>query len=438
MATILFLIPPFYSHFHPMLTLAEAFRQQDWKVVVGTSDAFAPQVKEAGLQFETVTISRNANTGIAAHTRQAETENERLEAFFQATREGPEATLLVQSRHRQADMLADPEGLIRQVNVLNRHHSPTLWVVDQLSYGATLAMKCLKLPFITFCPPHPFSIPSAEGLFGVPVRWPASFHPDPQQMAMVEATATEARTLFTERFQEMLNRHGSQETVTNAFAETSPLAVVYQYPLVGGQSVENRQSIHAGYCFKPQPLPLEWEKKLARWERGKGRPRILLSFGTFLSRREDVLRRCVRGIRQAFPQSHILLAAGDSLPLLVSLADDRTMVEAFLPQTALYSQVDLVIHHGGCNTFVESLYFGKPMVMLPFSSDQFHIAADAEAMGVAQVLVPNTFTSEDLTAALNHALAMETRQKVCHWQQELHQRGPAYACREVVKRCFGT
>ncbi|MFD5419124.1 glycosyltransferase [Streptomyces sp. NPDC127069] len=79
---------------------------------------------------------------------------------------------------------------------------------------------------------------------------------------------------------------------------------------------------------------------------------------------------------------------------------ERAVVVPSMPQRALPEQVDAMVHDGGGNSFTECLRAGVPAVVLPFSSDQFSVARDAERAGAGVVLDPNTLSPADVPAAL--------------------------------------
>ena len=197
---VIILSPPFYSHFRPLLALAAALKRGGADPCIACTTAFEPEIRAAGMRFRELRINRNANTGRAAATVQEHAERQRLEEFLQATRNGPIETLRTQNRHRPADMLANPEELLQRVATLAAQERPDLWVVDQLSYGATLALIAHGLRFVTFCPPHPLSIPPADRLYSVPRRFPSPFTVSKDALATLESEAGELDRQFTQRF----------------------------------------------------------------------------------------------------------------------------------------------------------------------------------------------------------------------------------------------
>lgn len=143
---------------------------------------------------------------------------------------------------------------------------------------------------------------------------------------------------------------------------------------------------------------------------------------------------CARAIRDAFPGCRLIVAAGAHAQRLQAARGQQLWVEPFVPQKALLPTVDVVIHHGGNNSFTESLFYATPMLILPFSSDQFSIAYDAERAGLAHVLDPNQLSAGAIQKALHELLRPQTRQTLTHLQQGLRARGPVYAAVELLKR----
>ncbi|XP_054152864.1 uncharacterized UDP-glucosyltransferase YdhE-like [Oppia nitens] len=73
----------------------------------------------------------------------------------------------------------------------------------------------------------------------------------------------------------------------------------------------------------------------------------------------------------------------------------------FLPQTAVLPLVDLVIAHGGNNTVCETFYYGKPMLVMPMSSDQLDNAQRIHELGLGLRLNPYHCTDGELLAAVD-------------------------------------
>ncbi len=432
------LSPTFYSHFNPLLVLASALQRAGAEVVVGCGQAFAAQVEAADMRFIPLDISRNANVGIAQQTEQARAEAARLEAFFHATREGPIATLMLQSRHRQDDMLSDPHRLRREIAALDADERPDFYIIDQLSYAVTLALTCLQLPFVTFCPGHPTYIPTGGELFGVPYRWPQEIIPTKEALAVLRAVATETDQRFTRIFNNIIATHAPDVApVDSAFRVASSQARVFMYPEFDHlqRASDDVENIFMGYSFTPEPLPSKWQVRLAGTL--PGAPTVLITLGTFLSARDDVLVHCIEGVIDYDPQAKVIVSAGANADRLSRWRSESVVVASFVPQKALLAHVDMVIHHGGNNSFTETLFHGKPMLILPFSSDQFAIAHDAQSYGLAEVLDPNVFDHAALGDRLHRLLVPERSASLARWQKHVRSRGPDYAAGRLLAVAIG-
>ena len=77
---------------------------------------------------------------------------------------------------------------------------------------------------------------------------------------------------------------------------------------------------------------------------------------------------------------------------------------SFVPQVSLMPEVDLVLNHGGNNTFCECLHFGKPMIVLPLFWDQYDNAQRAPDAGIGARLDPYRFEDDEILVAIDRLL----------------------------------
>ncbi len=96
-------------------------------------------------------------------------------------------------------------------------------------------------------------------------------------------------------------------------------------------------------------------------------PLVYLSLGSLASGDVELMQGLIRSLAE--PSLRVIVSMGPQHEEL-ELAPNMTGAE-FLPQASILPQVDLVITHGGNNTVTESLFYGKPMVVLPVFWDQY-------------------------------------------------------------------
>ncbi|MFI9830881.1 glycosyltransferase [Streptomyces sp. NPDC051913] len=435
MPRVVVVSPPFLSHAQPLSVLAGALRERGAEVHFACAPAFEHLARREGTGFVPLSVTRNANTGVAEATRQDAREAERLREFLDATREGAVAALLAQARHRRADMLADPEGVLDALRTTDRRLRPDWYVVDQLSYPVTLALHCLDLPYATFCPGHPsYVLSGPDTWFGLPYAWPDALRPDGDALEELSGAVRANDEAFTALFAAFAREHApSRPAPGRAFALSSPHAVVHAYPELPWLPTppEGTVRLFTGHMAAPAPeLDPQWQARLKGLRDVAARV-VLVALGTFLSARDDVLRTVVEGVLAGLPDTAVVVAAGERTRALADLAGDRAVVVPSVPQQALLEHVDAMVHHGGGNSFTECLRAGVPALLLPFSSDQFSVAYDAQRSGAGVVRDPNTLSPEDVPTALQ-TLWATAGPRLPGLSASVRGRGPGWAAGELL------
>ncbi|MEZ4359577.1 MAG: glycosyltransferase [Kofleriaceae bacterium] len=166
-------------------------------------------------------------------------------------------------------------------------------------------------------------------------------------------------------------------------------------------------------------INLERAEPAFPWERLRaGRPMIYASFGTQghrypLPRALGLLLAAAR----ALPELDVVVATG---PHPVSDVPANAICVPEAPQLALLQRAALAISHGGLNGLKEALYFGVPILVLPFAWDQPGNAARIAFHRLGRAARWDDLTAEALAAALRSMLGDETlRGRVASFAAEL-------------------
>jgi UDP:flavonoid glycosyltransferase YjiC (YdhE family) len=99
----------------------------------------------------------------------------------------------------------------------------------------------------------------------------------------------------------------------------------------------------------------------------------------------------------------LTLTAGHPRDELASIPANAR-IEPFVPHSAVLTRSGLLVSHAGHGIVAKALYYGVPMVLVPWDRDQPGVAARAAALGVAEVIARHDLTELRLAAAIDRVL----------------------------------
>jgi len=406
--TLLIISPDYASHLLPLATLGTAWRDAGERVVVATGPATAAIVESFGYERVNLQLGKGSNPGVIRAEEQQKGEDDALRGFFAATRLGMVETLAFQAEARLSDLMWDPVRVGREVQAVVAAVGADAIIVDHLAFSARLALIAQGVPFADVVLGHPTALPvgsedAGDEVYGYPPVWPAAFTPDAASLAALRALCERVSVNFTAEWNAALAELApALPPSLDAFAEHGEL-LLYNYPAELSDPARTAAlppHVFLGSAVRAEPVDSEVEA----WITSSDDPYVYVSFGSFLSVRADVLARVIGALRALGVRAAVALGSADRAELGEIPGD--FLVREFLPQVRLLDDAAAAVTHGGNNSVTEAMTAGVPLVVLPFSTDQFAGAAAIEDAGFGLALAPNTATVDELAAAIETVLAL--------------------------------
>ena len=172
---------------------------------------------------------------------------------------------------------------------------------------------------------------------------------------------------------------------------------------------------------------------LGRWSPpDTGVPVVLVSLGATFNGHPEFFRECVRAF--AGEPWHAVLTLGDRVdPAELGVLPANVEVHRWVPHVSVLRHASVCVTHGGMGTVMESLYWGRPMVVVPRSFDVEPMARRVGELGLGVLLRPDEVDASKLREVVATVAAdREMSRRVRAMRDEVRSAGgPGRAADEI-------
>jgi len=113
-------------------------------------------------------------------------------------------------------------------------------------------------------------------------------------------------------------------------------------------------------------------------------------------------------------------------------------IERSVSHAAVLERGRLLVSHAGHGSVMKALWFGRPMVLVPWGRDQPGVAARAAALGVAQIVSPDEAAAGGIAAAVRRTLSDRSMEAAAaRHRDRLRATDPPGTAAELVEGLLG-
>ncbi|MEM6830048.1 MAG: nucleotide disphospho-sugar-binding domain-containing protein [Bacteroidota bacterium] len=375
MSTFLFVVPPFFGHISPTLSLGASLLAKNHQVIwVGIQPIPEDRIPEGG-QF------------IVPHDDLKGYEDE-IERILKRQDDGPGVSVIEALKIGLEETYVPfarfmMKGLLKIIDTFQ----PDVIVNDCLAFAGSLGAHIKGIPCATTTPVPP-DVVSDEKTNPSKDTWHGKLIFGLQKEFGITSNHYEIQS-------HELNIVFTSEAFAN-IPQPSP-SLKFVGPVKG----------------RPNEVPFDWDRL-----RSSQLPKVYITIGTLLV---DIRKEYFTKMIEAFGDQPVTVVAATD-PAVIDEWPENFIVQGFVPQSEVMANVDAVICHGGFNTVNDTFWNGLPMVITPIAYDQFHTASLIEHAGCGIKLRYKRLRVSDLRNALFEVLENETYREAAEQIRETFER----------------